>query len=80
MIFLFNLQVLTFRTPVVRSHRFLLPRIDLDIVGINKNAIPHRVVRAIFASLICDKYEGHKLVFTDCSKSEVGVGRRQLWE
>ena len=51
--------VLTFRTPMVCSHRLLLPRIDLEIVGINKNDTPHLVVRAIFASLIGDKYEGH---------------------
>ena len=64
--------------PVVCSHRLLLlPRIDLDIVGINKNDTPHRVERAIFASLIGDKYEGHRLVFTDGSKSDVhgcGIG------
>ena len=43
-------------------------------MGINKNDTPLLVVRAIFTSLIGDKYEGHKLVFTDGSKSEAGVG------
>ena len=31
-------------------------------------------MRAIFANLIGDKYEGHKPIFTDGSKSDVGVG------
>ena len=66
--------VLTFKTPIVCSHNLMLPQIDLDIVGISKNDTPHRVVRAIFRSLIDDKYDGHQLIFTDGSKSGEGVG------
>ena len=31
-------------------------------------------MRAIFRSLIREKYDKHKIIFTDCSKSEEGLG------
>ena len=39
-------------------------------MGIRKSDTPHHIVRAIFISLIEEKYAGHKLIFTDGSKSE----------
>ena len=66
--------VLTFKTPDVYSHNPRLPQIDLDVMSIKKNETPHHVVRGKFKNLIAEKYGNHKIIFTDGSKNEGGVG------
>ena len=44
------------------------------MVCVNKNDTPHHILRAIFRSWIREKYDKHKVIFTDGSKSEEGVG------
>ena len=43
-------------------------------MSIRKNETPHHVVRGKFKNLIAEKYTNHKIIFTDGSKNEGGVG------
>ena len=44
------------------------------MVGVNENETPHQILRAIFGSLIREKYDKYKIIFTIGSKSEEGKG------
>ena len=46
-------------------------------MGIRKSDT-HHIIWAIFRSLIGEKYAGHKLILTDGSKSEEGVGAKAM--
>ena len=64
--------MLTFKTLTI-YYILLLPRIDFEMVCVNTNDT-HHILRAIFRSLIREKYDKHKIIFTDGSKSEEGGG------
>ena len=66
--------VLTFKTPTIYYHNLLLSLIYFEMVCVNKNYTPHHILRAIFRSLIYEKCDKHKIIFTDGSKSEEGLG------
>ena len=66
--------VLTFKTPEIYSHNLRLPQIDLEVVDVRSSETPHHVVRGKFKNLIAEKYNNHKIIFTDGSKSKRGVG------
>ena len=62
--------VLTFKTQTIYYHNLLLPRMDFEMVCVNKNDTPHHILRSIFRSLIREKYDKHKILSTQ----EEGVG------
>lgn len=54
--------------------------VDLELAENPKNQTTVNVYRQMFNDLIYRKYENHKQIFTDGSKSDAGVGAAAVWE
>jgi len=66
--------VLLYRTPTVYSWQMRNAHVDLELSMFAKDTTPKNIMYRAFYSRIHDKYSEHKLIFTDGSKSDAGVG------